>query len=245
MHVFEGVTVADRLCETSGTLEVILLVPAKASLTSGALHEALGATMHSKLVKGVPVTLPSGAQMRCETMKTLKWVSKPSVLIAIFAGQDMMDKIDSLQNLVAVLWTPDAIENWNRTWSPQVLGKPTKSGKSAAPAIKLIADPIAEQAMKSLTSVINLGTAVLNASDDDHAKRILRILRSRNHQEPAENIRLWAIKNGWLPKAAERLETLAEKTFALHSKPKLDNPAHAEQLYLRWTEAAKPQHPID
>ncbi|MDD1017020.1 MULTISPECIES: hypothetical protein [Pseudomonas] len=242
VHIMAGVKVADRLCETSGTLEVIFLVPAKASLTSGALHEALGATMHSKLVKGMPVTLPSGAQMRCETMKTLKWVSKPSVLIAIFAGQDMMDKIDSLQNLVAVVavpWTPDAIENWNRTWSPQVLGKPTKSGKSAAPAIKLIADPIVEQAMKSLTSVINLGTAVLNASDDDHAKRTLRILRSRNHQEPAENIKLWAIKNGWLPKAAERLETLAEKTFALRSKPRLDNPVHAEQSYQRWMDAAK------
>ncbi|QQU70334.1 hypothetical protein I6I45_10275 [Pseudomonas fluorescens] len=154
----EGVTVAYRLCETSGTLEVIFLVPAKASLTSSALHEALGSTMHSKLVKEVPVTLPSGAQMRCETLKTLKWVSKPSVLIAIFAGQNMMDKIDSLQNLVAVVavpWTPDAIENWNRTWSHQVLGKPTKSGKSANPAAKLIADPIKEQAMKSLTTMVN------------------------------------------------------------------------------------------
>lgn len=182
MHVLTGINVADRLCETSGTLEVIFLVPAKASLTSGALHEALGATKHSKLVKGVPVTLPSGAQMRCETMKTLQWVTKPSVIVAVFAGQDMMDKVDGLQNLVAVVavpWTPGAIEDWNKTWSPQVLGKPTKSGKSAAPAIKLIADPIVEQAMKSLTSVINLGTAVLNASDDDHTKRILRILRSR------------------------------------------------------------------
>ncbi len=93
--------------------------------------------------------------------------------------------------------------------------------------------------IRTLTSVINLGTAVLNASDDDHAKRLLRILRSRNHQEPAENIKLWAIKNGWLPKAAERLETLAEKTFALRAKPKLDNPAHAEQLYLRWIGAAE------
>lgn len=92
VHILAGVKVADRLCETSSTLDVIFLVPAKASLTSGALHEALGTTMHSRLVKGVPVILPSGAQMRCETMKTLKWVSKPSVLIAIFASQDMMEK---------------------------------------------------------------------------------------------------------------------------------------------------------
>ncbi|AHF68080.1 hypothetical protein PCH70_29270 [Pseudomonas cichorii JBC1] len=191
------------------------------------------------MVKDKPVTLPSGAQMRCETIKTLQWVTKPSVLIAVFANQSMMDKVDSLQGLVAILavpWTPDAIENWVKTWSPKVLGNGAKSGK---PVAKLIADPIVEQAMKSLTSVINRGTAVLNGSDEDHAKRILRILRAHNHQEPAENIKLWAINNGWLPKTAERLETLAEKTFALRSKPKLENPVQAEQSYQRWIEAAK------
>ncbi|WP_265535355.1 hypothetical protein [Pseudomonas saponiphila] len=60
-----------------------------------------------------------------------------------------------------------------------------------------------------------------------------------NHQESAENIKLWANKNSWLPKAPEQLETSAKKTFALRSKPKFDNPAHAEQSYQRWTDAAK------
>ncbi|PRA33723.1 hypothetical protein [Pseudomonas poae] len=241
LHILAGVKIADRLGETSNTLEVIFLVPAKASLTSGALHEALGSTVHNSLVKGKPVTLPSGAQMRCETMKTLQWVTKPSVIIAVFASQDMMDKVDALQNLVAVVavpWTPDAIEDWNKTWSPQVLGKPKKVGTSAQAATKLIDDPVVEQAMKSLTSVANLATNVLHPSDEDLAKRILRILRSRDHGEPAENIKLWAIRNGWLPKAAERLETLAEKAFALRAKPKLDNPVHAEQSYQRWADAA-------
>lgn len=242
MHILTGVSVADRLCEIEDTLEVIFLVPVKASLTSGPLHEALGATVHNALVNGKPVKLPSGARMRCETMKTLQWVSKPSVLIAVFASQDMMNKIDSLQNLVAVVaipWTPAAIEDWEKTWSPKVLGKTAKPGKSAKPATKLIADPIVEQAMKSLTAMVNRAHNILHPSDEDQAKRILRILRSRNHQEPAQNIKLWAIKNGWLPKAAERLEVLAEKAFALRTKPKLDNPDHAEQSYQRWTDAAQ------
>ncbi|WP_268562115.1 hypothetical protein [Pseudomonas protegens] len=93
--------------------------------------------------------------------------------------------------------------------------------------------------MKSLTKVVNRAQNTMHPSDEDHAKRILRILRSRNHQEPAENIKLWAIKNGWLPKAAERLETLAEKAFALRSKQKLDNPVHAEQIYQRWADASE------
>lgn len=238
-HILNGVSVADHVCKTTGTLEVIFLIPAKASLTSGTLHQALGTTVHTALVKGNPVRLPSGAQMRCETMKTLQWVSTPSVIIAVYASQNMMDKIDSLQNLVAVVavpWTPEAVENWEKTWSPKVLGKP---GKSVKPAAKLIADPIVEQAMKSLTSIANRAHNILHPSDEDHAKRILRILRSHNHNEPAQNIKLWAIKNGWQPKAAERLEVLAEKAFALRSKPKLDNPEHAEQSYLRWAEAAK------
>lgn len=82
----------------------------------------------------LPVKLPSGAKMRCETMKTLQWVSQPSVLIAVYAGQSMMDKIDALQNLVAVvsvLWTPDSIDNWVKTWSPKMLGQPAKPGKVA------------------------------------------------------------------------------------------------------------------
>ncbi|MES3710376.1 hypothetical protein QC590_19350 [Pseudomonas putida] len=239
-HVLTGVSLADRICEASSTLDVIFLVPAKASLTSGPLAEALGTSVHSALVKGNPVKLPSGAQMRCETVKMLQWVSKPSVLIAVFASQDMMDKVDSLQNLVAVVavpWTPNSVENWERTWAPKVLGQPAKRTK---PAPKLIADPIVEQAMKSLTTMVNRAHNTMHPSDEDHAKFVLRILRSRNHQEPAENIKLWAIKNGWLPKAAARLEVLAEKAFALRSKPKLDNPDHAEQSYQRWTNAAQP-----
>lgn len=242
-HILTGVSVADRLCETSGTLDVIFLVPAKTSLVTGDLPKVLGAGVHDALGKGKLVKLPGGAQMRCETMKTLQWVTKPTVLIAVFANQNMMDKIDALQNLVAVVavpWTPDAVENWTKTWSPKMLGKAGESAKPAQAATKLIADPIVEQAMKSLTSMINRAHNTLHPSDEDQAKRILRILRARDHQEPAQNIKLWAIKNGWLPKAAERLEVLAEKAFALRTKPKLENPEHADRSYQRWAETAKP-----
>lgn len=240
-HVMKGIQVADHLCKESGTSEVILLIPAKASLTSGSLHDTLGESVHKALVKGQSVKLPSGAQMRCETVKTLQWVSKPSIVVAVYAGQSMMDKIDALQNLVAVVavpWTPDSIENWVKTWSPAVLGQSAKPAKAAKPAASLIADPVVEQAMKSLTSMVNRAYNVLHPTDEDHAKRILRILRSNSHQESAENIKLWAIKHGWLPKAAERLAVLADKTFALRTKPKLDNPEHAAKLYQRWCETA-------
>jgi len=239
-HILKGIGVADHLCATLNVTEIIFLVPVKASLTSGSLHTALGQAVHDALVKGKPVKLESGAQMRCETMQTLQWLSRPSVVIAVYASQKMMDKIDALQNVAAVVaipWAAGEIDDWVKTWSPQALGQPSQPAKSAA---KLIADPVVEQAMKSLTKMINKAHNILHPSDEEHAKRILRILRSRDHKEPAENIRRWAIKHGWLPKAAERLEVLAQKAFALRAKPKLDNPDHAEQSYQRWADAAQP-----
>ncbi|MFR0675713.1 hypothetical protein ACLUUI_18210 [Enterobacterales bacterium AW_CKDN230030176-1A_HGKHYDSX7] len=179
-----------------------MLIPTKASLDSGDLHQALGPSARKTLLKGLPVKLPSRAQMRCETVKTLQWVSRPSVLIAVYAGQSMMDKIDALQNLVAVVavpWTPDSIENWVKTWSPKVLGQSAKTAKAAKPAASLIADPVVEQAMKSLTSIVNRAHNALHLGDEDHAKRVLRILRSNNHQESAKNIKLWAIKTAGCP----------------------------------------------
>jgi len=36
------------------------------------------------------------------------------------------------------------------------------------------------------------------------------------------------------------LEVLAQKAFALRTKPKVDNPDHAQQSYQRWADAAQP-----
>ncbi|MNE51823.1 hypothetical protein D3C80_1464690 [compost metagenome] len=78
----------------------------------------------------------------------------------------MMDKVDALQNVAAVVaipWTAGEIDDWVQTWSPQVLGQ---SSKPAKPAAKLIADPVVEQAMLSLTKVINKAHNILHPYDE-------------------------------------------------------------------------------
>lgn len=237
-HLLTALGIADQLCRTTKTLDVIFLTPNKAALDSGSIRTAVGDPAHKAFMKGTPVKLESGALVRCETKTTLKWVSQPAVVVVAFASQDMMDKVDALPNVVAIVavpWTTGAIDDWVKTWSPEIHGKPA----TPVEVDSLINDPIVEQAMKSLSTIVNKAHNILHPSDEEHAKRILRILRARNHQEPAENVRRWAIRNGWLPKAAERLETLAEKAFSLRTKPKIDNPDHAEQLYQRWSSAAK------
>ena len=224
---------ADEICKSSHgeVQEVILFVPGKDSVKYTTLTSVLGEGNAKKLHGGGVVALPSGIPIHLETIRTLKWVSNPSVLISIYSDQKMLDQVDSIRNLFGIIAVPhvsDALEGWQNTWSPVVHGVPRQ------PAQKLINDPIVEQAFISLTHSINLSHSVLHPSDKEHTDRTLRILRVNGHTEKPENLRSWAVKNGWHPKAADELEKLATKVFALKSKPRLSNPDVAKETYNYW-----------
>jgi len=201
---------ANEICKLSegAVQEAILFVPGKDSVKFTTLSAALGERNAKQLHDGGVVVLPFGTPMRLETIRTLRWVTKPSVLIAVYSDQKMLDQIDSVKNLfgvVAVPHIPEALEKWEKTWSPTIHGAPKQSTR------RLIVDSVFEQALISLTSSINLSHSLLNPRDKEHADRTLRILRANDHSEKPENIRSWAVKNGWHPKAADELEKLATK----------------------------------
>ncbi|QWT44898.1 hypothetical protein [Azospira inquinata] len=224
---------ADEICKLSQgkVQEAILFVPGKDSVKYTTLTSALGERNAKKLHGGGVVALPSGVPMRLESIRTLRWVTKPSVLISIYSDQKMLDQVDSIKNLfgiVAVPHVPEALEGWQKTWSPTVHGVPKQSAQT------LISDPIVEQALRSLTHGINLSHSLLNPRDKEHADRTLRILRANDHVEKPENLRAWAIKNGWHPKAADEFEKLAIKVLSLKSKPRLQDLDVAKRTYDYW-----------
>jgi len=224
---------ANEICKVSqGTIqEVILFVPGKDSVKFTTLSSALGERNAKILHDGGVVSLPSGIPIRLETIRTLRWVTKPSVLISVYSDQKMLDQVDATKNLfgiVAVPHIPEALERWQKTWSPEVHGAAKQSVQT------LIGDLIVEQALISLTHSINLSHSLLNPRDKEHTDRTLRILRTNGHAEKPENLRSWAIKNGWHPKAAEELEKLAVKVLALKSKPRLSDPYVAKTTYDYW-----------
>lgn len=224
---------ADEICKLKqgAVQEAILFVPGKESVRFTTISTAIGEKNAKKLHDGGVVLLPTGVPMRLETIRTLKWISKPSVLISVYSDRKMLDQVDSTKKLVgivAVPHVPDALEQWQRTWSPTVHGQSKQS------PTKLIGDPVLEQALVSLTHSVNLSHSVLNPRDKEHSDNTLRILRVYGHSDEPENIRLWAIKNGWQPKAADELEKLAHKVFSLKSKPRLQNPEVAKRTYDHW-----------
>ncbi|MDO9479450.1 MAG: hypothetical protein U1D69_09170 [Polynucleobacter sp.] len=224
---------ADKICELKqGTVqEATLFAPGKESVRYTTISTAIGEKNAKKLHDGGVVLLPTGIPMRLETIRTLRWISKPSILISVYSDQKMLDQVDSLANIVGIVaipHAPDALQQWESTWSPTVHGQPEQ------PTSKLIADPILEQALLSLTRSVNLSHGVLHPSDKESSENTLRILRVHGHSDEPQKIRSWAIQNGWQPRAADELGKLANKIFSLKSKPRLKNSEVAQKTYDYW-----------
>lgn len=231
--IFLAINYANKICELKQgeVQEAILFVPGKENIKHTTISTAIGEKDAKKLRDGGVIFLPTGIPMHLETIRTLKWISKPSVLISVYSDQKMLDQVDSKNNLVGIIavpHTPDALVQWERTWSPIVHGKTNLSTPN------LINDPIIKQALVSITRSINLSHVVLHPLDKDHADNTLRILRVHGHSDSPQNIRSWAIKNGWQPKAADELEKLAHKIFSLKTKPRLKDPEVAQRKYDYW-----------
>lgn len=237
--IFTAIQYADEICKLKKDVveEIILFVPTKQQLKHTDLAIALGDKLSKTLHDGGTVSMPSGIPMRAETIKTLRWTSKNCIILSVYSDKNMLDQVDALSKLVGIVaipHAPNALAEWEKTWSPTVHGEEKQVEQT------LISDPIFEQALLSLTQSINLSHALLNPRDKEHADRTLRILKIKGHTQDAKNIRSWAVKNRWNPKAAGELEVLAERIGALKSKPRIQRTEDAETTYQYWCSKGSP-----
>lgn len=227
---------ANQICANAGSSvrNVVLLIHTKAQLNHTDLFGYIGTAPAKALGRGDAVNLSSGAKLRCETLKTLRYLSAKTVVIVYWADVSILDHVDGLTNLAGVIAVPefpDDASQWEERWKPSVYGRPAKSA-----ATTLISDPIVERALQTLTTLVNLSTGLGNPRDKQHAKNTLSILRAHNHQAGSEKIKSWAITHGWRPKDAVELALLAEKILGQRSKPNLSGIYNAQERYQQWRE---------
>ena len=215
---------------------VVIFIPSKAQIKRSSLETVLGEKIASSLYKGNPVKLHSNVSLSAETIRTFRSTYKRYIVVAVYADQKMMDQLDGMNNLhtiIAVPHLPNALDGWKKTWSPSVLGEQVSKED------KIINDVVIESALSSLTNTINLSHSILNPRDKEHADNTIRILRRNKHTEDSSNVRAWAVKNGWHPKAADELEKLWIKIFSLKNTPKIKDPAQAKRSYDYWVKNSK------
>lgn len=226
-----AISCAEQICEESGNAEIVFLAPTRASFEPDAVRASLGENAHQSLLLRGKLQLSSGRFIYFETIKTLRRVPSRAIIIVIYASQSMMDDVDAIRGLaaiVAVPWSTDVIADWQLAWSAQVYGQPK------TPVSVLVKDPVIEQGLQALSASINPAHARLRPAEVKHARQIFQILKANQHIESPYNIRLWAVRHGWFPKAAKELESLFQQVLSIRKKTKFENPEAATEMYRLW-----------
>ena len=229
-----ALAIANELC-TNGQPKIeriVLLTHAKAQLDSTSLANHIGQKAAKMLSAGKELQVSSGAKLRHATLKTAGYSFGEAVVIAYFADDKLLEFIDGKSGVAAVVAVPDVpgvAEEWIARWNPIIFGQTKKPDD-----IVLIEDAVFENALKSISKLINLSHNALNPRDESHVKEYLRILRAKGHSADPTKVKSWAIKNGWKPGAAQELANMVKKIGEMKTKPSLSAIYNSEGKYERW-----------
>lgn len=221
---------SNAICEKTGARDIVLLTHTKHQLDHTSLSRFLGDRLVRSLSKG-PVPLSNGNRRHAETLRTFTSQGRPVVIITYYAEIGILDFADGVRNAVGVVAVPDLpgeADAWSERWGVKVHGQEQQA------LTKLIEDDVVARALDDLNLRINISTGIIHPRDKEYADEVLRILRAKGHADPSDQIRSWAIRNGWKPDHAAKLEALSRKVWALKGKPSLASFHNPQERYARW-----------
>lgn len=132
-------------------------------------------------------------------------------ILAVWVDDEQLDKLDALRSpgICAIPWAKTDIDGWKANWNPADI----RTGESGG-SDETILNPVVIKAMETLTVVVNLGTGLSHPSDKESAVQMLKLLKKEGEDYDPDQIRAWAVRNGWQPRHARDLAELAEKIAA-------------------------------
>jgi hypothetical protein len=177
----------------------------------GVIREVIGdATVKNLRRQGKVIV--SGVEVSLITERKLIYDGKNSPMVAFYPDSKFLDEIDSIPNISAMLvvpWLFKEVEPWIRAWNASELGQPPTTPKSA-----LLQSKIVEQALKGLTSTVNLSTGISHPSDRDAAIQMFEILKAAGEPFSPDEIKAWLVgKGGWKATDAQEVADIAQKVI--------------------------------
>ncbi len=168
----EAVKFACQLAEDDSDISRVVFL-ANTKSNTGWLERLYGQKTVNKLFSGMEFK-------DCKPtfiIKTRKTYSDPhsSKDIVITMGLDSEDvmKVDDfygVKAIIAIPWLLEQLEDWVQTWAP------TDIRTQKQPENYPLPDPIVQEAMKELTSSVNMTTGIHHHSDEHQAKTFIRAL---------------------------------------------------------------------
>lgn len=215
---------------------VKLFVQTQQNLKHTSIESVLREQRCKILLDGKSIQFNSNTNISLDTIRTINKYSLVDAVLAVYADQRMMDIVDVIPGtklIIAISHSPKALDNWKNTWNPIIPGKEREEDAV------LINNKIIAVALKLTTDSINISNPVLNPRDEIKIKDTLYILRVNNQYEDPINLRNWAVKNDWNPKAADQLMKYADRIFSMSSKPKNYRRVWRENIFDIWKEESE------
>lgn len=109
---------------------ILLLTPTDDQLRRSTLVEAIGTSATAALLAGQQVAIADGVYLSHDSERTFRDRWTRGVILAVFAGKSMLDKVDDCPRAHAVVVLPgrmDQASEWARAWNPEIVGEPPKS----------------------------------------------------------------------------------------------------------------------
>ena len=202
------IELAVKLSQENAFKIITFLVPAKSDFKHSIVADLFGQQIMNTLLKGKKVKAIDDIYFELESVKTFREYESYQIIIGFYLTQKGIDVFDSARNakiLIFLPWLEEEFNNWIDRWNPIILGEE----ESRSP-ISLLG-PVVEKELADLTSLINLSTGLGHPLDKKHAEDTFKKLRASGETIGPNDIKNWAIRNGWAPKHADRLAKLASK----------------------------------
>jgi len=154
------------------------------------------------------------ASIRQETMRTMRTRIGARIVVACWPTREDLDRIDTFTNMKAlcvVPWIPEEIDVWRAT-----RGATSLTDAQPPPVTISTLDPVVEEALRSLTTRVNVSTGIGHPSDMNSAISMFRILQRGAYEWELDAVQVTAIRLGWDADDAKDLADIAEKVTNRH-----------------------------
>jgi hypothetical protein len=198
-----------KYCEQESIANIVLVVSALQNVQGTVIASTLGADTAKGLAQGKTLTLtnPSRTVTVLPAAK-VGHAARGSLLLGVHLASSDIGKLDDSLSAAAIVycpWTEDDGVKWLKTWEPKVWGESTWQ---VAP---LNLHPAVEVTLNDIHSRVNVSSSLLHYADREFATKAFKSLQKGRHSFDAEDVRIWALRNGWKQSGSDALFKVAKK----------------------------------
>jgi len=201
----------------------------------GVISDIIGQHIVKRLKNDCKVLL-LGTEVILVIERKLIYNAKDAPIVAIYPTSKFLDQLDSIPNvseMLVVPWNFEEVEPWIRAWNATELGATPQARPSP-----LISNPVVQQALKSLTAVVNVSTGISHPRDRATAIQTFEILRDGGEMFTPEKVKAWLIaEGGWKATDAQEVAEVAQKVLE-YRRLRKGRPVWKRNILEIWREEA-------